>query len=413
MTTNQSSSSSDILGKVIIYSVSGIPEDGIPYADFDRIAEFCANSPDNPFNDSYGFPREYMPQVGEEIAHAQNAWAQGTGNFPSKGEVIKTSDIDESVSEHYHDKFGVYPVFRFRVIRLKKNPGSNVVKRHLYLDVMTATAGADTEDDNLAASSQEARKAKATKAAAKQLDSFPVALMEFGTHDTVGADGKTKRQAVMRFQETEHVDRFGGKLRTTVADRIERIKDEIRVAKDNANDQSIRAGVRSWLADNGCFAVRGSGGNYFITEQPRRTDENGKVVQYSTEEKIAGLVCYFDELADYCRHGFDPAEIMILDAMKNVKGSLYSRRTNASLMDKATESINTRLQAVLDDLAPVLQGSIGDKACAKRTQKADLEILQIYRDLDNYREAFENKFSTLDQIVELADERIKEARKAK
>jgi hypothetical protein len=237
---------------------------------------------------------------------------------------------------------------------------------------------------------------------------LPIALMEFTTLESGKGDAKITTP-VMRFVPTEHVDQM---IMPAVERLIAQMRSKVETAKNNANDQAIRAGVRRWLQANSCFAVRGSGGNYFLPQQDRKVDDNGKVTQYSTDEKIDGLICYFDELADLCPQFADRPEIMVLDALRSNRGSLHSKRTSDSLMEKALNSVNGRLQSVLEDVAPVLDGKLGDKAAAKRVQKADLEILQIYRDLNAYKDAFEDKFETLNDIIELADERLEEARKA-
>lgn len=396
----------DLAGKVIIYSVSGIPSQGIPYMTFDRIAEFCGSSPDNPQDQTYGYPREYMPQKAEPIAHAQNAWSLGTGDFPTRGAIFNPG---QDVKDFYFAKYDVEPTFRVRVVRHKKATGSEVVKRHLYLDVFMATGSSDTDDapDDLNALNKET-KVKAAEAAAKQLTSLPIILMEFTTLETGKGDTKL-RTPVMRFVPTDHVDTA---IMPAVLRLIEQMKQKVQTAKDNAHDQAIRAGVRRWLQVNSCFGIRGSGGNYFLPMQERKVDpDTGKIIQYGTDEKIDGLICYFDELADLCgQYVDDKPEIMVLDAYRSSKGSLHSKRTTDSLMGKASEAINGRLQAILDDIGPVFDGKLGDKASAKRIQAADTEILQIYRSLDAYRDAFQDQFSRLDAIVELADERLESAR---
>ena len=409
MTTDKSSSSSDLAGKVVIYSVSGLPSQGIPYATFDRIAKYCKQDINgNPQADTYGFPREHMPQQAEPIAHAQNAWALGTGDFPTKGAKFNPGQV---VKDFYFAKYDVEPTFRVRVVRHKKTASSDVVKRHLYLDVYMATGAADTDgvpDDLNQIDS--GMKVKATEAAAKQLTSLPIILMEFTTLETGKGSAKV-RTPVMRFASTDHVDSM---ILPAVDRLIQQMKDKVERAKNNAGDQAIRAGVRRWLEANMTYPIRGSGGNYFLPQQERKVDpDTGQVIEFGTDEKIDGLLCYFDELADLCpQYVDDKPEIMVLDALRSNKGSLHSQRTTDSLMEKAIEAVSSRLQNVLEDVAPVLTGKLGDKAAQMRVRNADLEVLQIYRALDSYRSAFDDKLSKLDSMVELADERLEEARKA-
>lgn len=405
--TSSISSSSDLAGKVVIYSVSGMPSAGIPYASFDAIAEFCGSNPDNPQDDTYGYPRGFMPQMAEPVAHAQNAWATGTGDFPTKGMLFNPG---RDVKDFYFAKYDVEPIFRVRVVRHKKAAGSDVVKRHLYLDVYMATGEADTDGipDDLNQINKDSKVA-AAQAAAKQLTSLPVVVMEFAILETGKGDEKT-RTPVMRFVPTEHVDQA---IMPAVERLIGQMKTKVELAKNNAGDQAIRAGVRRWLQANSCFAVRGSGGNYFLPQRERTLDESGQVTEYSTDEKIDGLLCYFTELADLCTgQSSDRPEIMILDAFRSNKGSLHSQRTTESLMEKAFKAIDGRLESVLEDVAPVLQGALGEKASQKRIRTADLEVLQIMRDLDAYREAFQDQFEQLDGRIELADDRLEEARKS-
>ncbi len=397
---------STVAGKVIIYSVSGIPKKGIAYDDFDQIAEHCNANPDDPQDQRYGFPRNYMPQrAATQVQHDQNAWELGTGDFPAKGAIFNPG---QAVKDFYFEQYDVEPIFRVRVVRHKKAKDSSVLKRHLYLDVLMATGESDLDDapTDLTAIDKDS-KIKASKAAAKQLTSVPIVLMEFKAVEMPDPTNPAKviRKGMYRNTVTDDVD---ARIAPRIEKLIEQMMKKVQDAKDHAQDQSIRAGVRRWLSDNSCFSIRGgsgSGGAYFLPNLEEQT-EDGRITRPSTDSKIDGLLCYFDQLGDLLDPDAQKPEVMILDAMRSGSGSIHTARTNNDIMGKAAESIKGRISGVLEEINKITDGKISERNVKNKVDNADMEVMRIFRALNQYREAFDDKFAQLEDLCELVEERL-------
>lgn len=398
-----------IPGSIIIYSVSGIPKAGIPYEDFDSIFEACADNPDAPGQDFGGFDRDCMPTMNSsEVQHALSAWELGTGDFPTKGALFNPG---QAVIDHYTTD-DVQPIFRVRVVRHRKGNDGDVIKRHLYMDVLRATAESDLAIDAPDLRDvDEHSKQLATEAAMEQLVSMPIILMEFASQ-IVGEDekGRPVYGAAMRFAPTSNVDR---KILPAIQQLTDTMKAKVKQAKGSANDQKIRTGVRKWLKRHACFSVRGgsgAGATYFIPEFDAPVDENGVKTGPSSADLLNGLACYFDQLADLCPAGTGP-DLMIVDAVSS-RGKLFSRRSNDNMIEKAQEAINDRLDKAIKDMAPIIEGKMREQDITRRMATVEAEISMTYRALDQYRAAFDDKFDKLESLIELVEDRLAEARKA-
>ena len=346
-----------ILGYLVWYSIGSV---SVPYNQIAQAGKMA------------GIDERYVPSIKSQKVHKRGAWEKGT-SITKKGRVIKPS---QNVVDEYIDQHGVEPIFKVLMRNVKS--GGSMLKRQLMLEILTPTSISDVESDGSTISGQEAK-----KRASKQLSIHPVWLFELDTN----------AMAMRSTPVDGPATKLNGRLQSVVAD----IENKISELVNNADDQTIRQGIRTWMTDHSGINARqsgvsggGAGGVYFLPKSD------------GIEDEIEAMVDYVQSLAPYTS-GVRPT-LNVLECYR--EGSRFAPVTTQGLKDQVVLAFEKRMAGVIEKIKPVSDGKRGGKHAKNTTDAAHLEVMQIKSDLVKHRAAFDDQLETLNIMMELIDARL-------
>ena len=353
----------------------------IPYADLPLISQ------------ATGFPLDVLPKPG--IKNKFNAWEKATGSqtFPATG---LSFNVGPEARNNWFSKLGIEPFFKLRMVRLKKETGSPIVKRQLILEVYTAIAESDIDNDigdfeNVTYT----QKKKTLDKAKKQLGQYPIVLLEYNTE----ADS-------MRFAPTENAT---SDLTPAISALIDRIRAKIQVNIDSCDSAAIRASIRSYLAMSSAVQIQRTG-TYLVPNLPEAKNEHGDVIRTSSVDKLIALKRLIESLRGYLANDEAMPTFTIAQAVED-EDDLLMNGNFAAHKDIVCDDIKGRINSILEKLGPVLDGSRSGKYSQNTTLKCQGELSQVLRVVEDLRESFQSQLSELDSYVQIAHVRMVEANK--
>lgn len=338
--------SKEIAGYIIL---TRIPELSIEYPQCQDLAS------------DTGLPLTYTPDPPKR----RNAWEKATNL--KRGKKL---DAPQALAAQIERKYGVTPRVRLETKIVSRSQPKLI--RHIVRTVTVPHTDTSTAKDKLAE---------------RQLRQDTVCIMEF--------DCETEAYTSTGYQELHDKDGWvNGELKVTV----QSLHDNVRTALDFADSQDVRNKMRLFLDDNKA-TLMSAGGAYFI---PYSDDAFARLK--SAKAYIEGLTQYVVKR----NPDGSPAERATFTVIPMTKdGESFEARLDVA--HNAVEQFKSELQALVDDLQPVIAGGRTEKVSDNIRSRATIKFMELNQTIASYREALDDNLRALDVHLDSTSEFIAKA----
>jgi hypothetical protein len=338
-------STNKILGYVILWR---IPDLDVRY---DEAAQIALDA---------SFDPAFVPTAPKK----RGAWEKATNLGAAGLKVMLPPDKIDQIKQ----KYGVEPVCRLETEVIKRSAPHLV--RHIVRKLAVPTVR-DEHDKR--------------KLAEQQLSSQTVCIMEFDTD-----------LEVMRSTSYNELHDEQGFVNGNLLTVVKQIEDRVDQAKNRADGDLIRNGVRGWLISRAA-TLMSSGGAYFIPWSD------------NAFEDLKTLKVYVEGLADYRVNKTErPPQVTVIPLSDS--GEAFEARLD--IASNAVEAFKGELQAIVNELQPVLKAERSETVAGNIRRRATISFMELNAKLAKYREALDDNLTALDHQLQMVQAAIVAAQSA-